>query len=270
MKHGKHLAFKAARQQCFIHCDSRGDGYSEDAIREWLSNKRVVAPRTKTAAIKSAPAKPNLLIDIQAKMRQAQSPGYERWLKIFNLKEMAKTLTYLQEHGLTDYDALAEATKAATEKTPRPVRYDQDQQRPHGGDHQLQKQIGGYHKTRDMYTGDVKDGKKESFYETHRAAIVTYEAAKKYFNEHGYNKDKKLPRMETLKREYAIRAAANKKLYSQQKQAQQELVELLTIKSNTDRILADPSKEKTRGVGSRGIVVMTAAQILPVMVKCPP
>ena len=57
-----------------------------------------LTPRAK-AAVKS---KPNLLIDIQAKMQQANSPGFERWAKTFNLKEMAKTVIYLQENGLTD------------------------------------------------------------------------------------------------------------------------------------------------------------------------
>ena len=38
---------------------------------ERISGKRIVVPRVK-AAVKS---KPNLLIDIQAKMQQANSPG---------------------------------------------------------------------------------------------------------------------------------------------------------------------------------------------------
>ncbi len=51
------------------------------------------------AAMKAAAqSKPNLLIDIQAKMQQINSPGFERWAKIFNLKEMAKTVMYLQEN----------------------------------------------------------------------------------------------------------------------------------------------------------------------------
>ena len=39
-------------------------------------------------------------------MQQANSPGFERWAKIFNLKEMAKTVMYLQENNLTDLGEL--------------------------------------------------------------------------------------------------------------------------------------------------------------------
>ena len=57
----------------------------------------------------------NLLMDIQARL-QGRGPGMERWMKIHNLKEAAKTLNYLTEHGITDYDLLAEkAEKAAAD-----------------------------------------------------------------------------------------------------------------------------------------------------------
>ena len=87
---GKHLAFKIPSGKRFVRCDSLGADYSEAAIMERISGKRIVVPRAK-ATVKS---KPNLLIDIQAKMQQANSPGFERWAKSFNLKEMARTVMY--------------------------------------------------------------------------------------------------------------------------------------------------------------------------------
>lgn len=112
VKSGKHLSIKPPGAQRFLRCKSLGDDYTEDAILERITGRRVVVPKQRAAA--PAPQKPNLLIDIQSKMQQATSPGYERWLKIFNIKEMAKTLLYLQENNLTDYDALAAAAAAAT------------------------------------------------------------------------------------------------------------------------------------------------------------
>ena len=50
--------------------------------------------------------KVNLLVDIQAKMQEGKSRGYERWAKVFNLKETAKTLMFLEENGVEDYDML--------------------------------------------------------------------------------------------------------------------------------------------------------------------
>jgi hypothetical protein len=38
--------------------------------------------------------RPNLLIDIQAKLQKAHSPGFEHFARLYNLKEMAKTLIF--------------------------------------------------------------------------------------------------------------------------------------------------------------------------------
>ena len=39
----------------------------------------------------------------------------ERWAKVYNLKQMAAALQYLQEHHLTDYAALTASTEAAVD-----------------------------------------------------------------------------------------------------------------------------------------------------------
>jgi len=38
-----------------------------------------------------------LLVDIQGKMAEGKSVGYKKWATKFNLKEMSKTLLFLQE-----------------------------------------------------------------------------------------------------------------------------------------------------------------------------
>lgn len=40
-------------------------------------------------------------------MRQGKGPAYERWAKVYNLKQMAAALQYLKEHQLFEYDDLA-------------------------------------------------------------------------------------------------------------------------------------------------------------------
>lgn len=60
------------------------------------------------------PRKVNLLIDIQAKLLAGKGADYECWAKVFNLKQMAQTMHFLEENGLLEYDALAEKTAAAT------------------------------------------------------------------------------------------------------------------------------------------------------------
>ncbi|MPM15293.1 hypothetical protein SDC9_61661 [bioreactor metagenome] len=115
VKCGKHLVFKIPDGKRFIRFDSLRADYTEDTIYESISGKRNMTFKQKSQPA-VVPTKPNLLIDIQAKLQRANSPGFERWAKVYNLKEMAKTLIYLQENSLDDYGALTEAADASTKK----------------------------------------------------------------------------------------------------------------------------------------------------------
>lgn len=53
----------------------------------------------------------HLLIDIQAKMAEGKTVGYEKWAKKFNRKEAARTVILLKEKGLDNYDDLVAQTE---------------------------------------------------------------------------------------------------------------------------------------------------------------
>ena len=217
VKRGKHLAFKIQ------------------------NGKRIIVPKAK-AAVQS---RPNLLIDIQAKMQQANSPGFERWAKIFNLKEMAKTVIYLQEKGLTDLGELEKVCDAVVQK----FNDLSDQLKAASARmkdiSELQKHIGAYGKTREIYAQYRKltGRKREKFYEQHSSEITVCQAAKRYFDSLGL---KKLPSIQSLKQEYATLYAENRKRYPEYKQAREKMIELLTAKNNVERILGATEKEKNR------------------------
>lgn len=241
VKQGKHLAFKIPNGKRFMRCDSLGDDYSETAILERISGKRIVAPK----AIAAIPTKPNMLIDIQARMQKINSPGFEHWAKIFNLKEMARTLIYLQENGLTDFGALEKACDAAAQKFNDLGDQMKAADKRMKDISELQRHIGTYSKTREVYAQYRKlTGRKQAkFYEQHSSEIDGCQAAKRYFNSLGL---KKLPSMQSLKQEYATLQAGNKKRYPEYKQAKAEMIELLTAKNNVERILGVTEKEKNR------------------------
>ena len=56
------------------------------------------------------------LVDIQKAMQEGKGPGYERWAKVFNIKQMSKSLLFLQEHGIKDYGELVQKTEAMAAK----------------------------------------------------------------------------------------------------------------------------------------------------------
>ena len=110
---------------------------------------------------------------------------------------------------------------------------------------ELQKHIGTYSKTREAYAQCRKlpPKKQEEFYAGHASAIIPCEAAKRFFDGLGL---KKLPSIQSLKQEYAALEAENEKLYPDQKKAKAEMMELLTVKHNTARILGLREDEKRR------------------------
>ncbi len=243
VKQGKHLAFKLPDGERFIRCKSLGEDYTEDALRERISGKRIVIPKKKVATPTTPPVsqKPNMLIDIQAKIQQGYGPGFERYAKLYNLKEAAKTLIFLQERGLTEYEKLSEQADAASDafgKTADRIKVIEGRLT---GITTLQKHIGAYSKTRDIYKQYLDGGKSPKFYTEHKDKIVAHREAKKHFNSLGLEK---LPAMKTLQTEYATLSAEKKKLYQGYRSSREEMIALLMAKQNVDRILNLPSPDK--------------------------
>ena len=48
----------------------------------------------------------SLLIDIENNIKAQQSAGYEHWAKIYNLKQAAKTMNFLTENNIKQYEDL--------------------------------------------------------------------------------------------------------------------------------------------------------------------
>ena len=88
-----------------------GTGLQREELRAVLEGKAEHRPRQK-----SSPQEPlfQLLVDISAK--KSKGAGYERWAKKFNLKEMSKTLIFLQEQKIADVDELNGKTEQAVQR----------------------------------------------------------------------------------------------------------------------------------------------------------
>lgn len=165
IKSGKHYSFKSAEQKKFIRLSSLGEGYSEDEIKSVIEGK---APQREVK--KSSAKQPkrqensvNLLVDIQAKLQQGKGKGYEQWAKIFNLKQMAQTVNFLQEHKLLAYTDLEEKTKKCTatfDELNTQIKTSEKRMVEIG---LLKKHIINYAQTRDVYTDYCKAGYSKSF-----------------------------------------------------------------------------------------------------------
>ena len=113
VKRGKHTAVKGKGQKRFIRFRTLGIGYGEDEIKAVLEGKAKHHPYQKQPS-KEQPIQ--LLVDIQGKMAEGKSVGYKKWATKFDLKEMSKTLLFLQEQKISSAEELRERASAATER----------------------------------------------------------------------------------------------------------------------------------------------------------
>lgn len=240
-KRGKSYRLKLPGWDKVARLDSLGDGYTQDDLVAALSGQKEHTPRMKMGTA-AGPQRVNLLVDIQAKLQAGKGAGYERWAKVFNLKQMAKTVNYLTEHNLLDYAVLEKKAAAATDRHREFLAQIKEKEKRMTEIAVLRTHIINYSKTRDVYVAYRKAGYSKKFLAEHEAEILLHKAAKKAFDEMGV---KKLPTVKALQGEYARLLAEKKSAYTEYRQSREQMRELLTAKANVDRLLCMEAQHET-------------------------
>ena len=233
VKQGLHLAFKASGQQKFTRLRSLGEGYSEDELRSAILGKTVHTPKVKRPYRKN-PDKINLLVDIQARLQAGKGPGYERWAKVFNLKQMAQTINFLTENNITDYETLVEKTKAATDRYHELSQQIKDLEKRMAEITELKKHIINYAKTKEIYTAYRESGFSGRFYEANAEDILIHQSAKQAFS---LLSAKQIPAMKNLQLEYQKCSSAKKSLSADYRSMKNIMKQSVIIKNNVDLIM---------------------------------
>ena len=248
VKTGKVTSLMAPGQKRFARMDTLGEEYSETALAAVITGDKIHMTQKRKPAQQEKMGV-NLLVDIQAKLQDGKGAGYARWAKVFNLKQMAKTMNYLSEHGLLEYEVLEKKAQAATERYNALAAQIKSAENRIAEIAMLRTQIINYSKTREVYAAYRKAGYSKKFLAEHEADILLHKAAKKAFDEFGFEK---LPRVKELQAEYTALLEEKKKAYGDYRQARQEMQEILTVKENVDRLMgiedADTEKEKEHGL----------------------
>ena len=244
VKRGKYTSVKGTRQKRFIRFRTLGAGYSEDEIKAVLEGKAKHQPYQKQPP-KEQPF--HLLVDIQAKLSEGKGEGYARWAKHYNLKEMSKTLIFLQENKIGSIEEMQERVNAAT------ARYHELGDSIKAAEQRmaeiavLRAHIVNYARTRPVYDAYRKAGYSKRFLDTHREEITLHKAAKAAFDEAGL---KKLPKAKDLSIEYAELLKKKKEAYPDYRKARDEMQELMKAQKNVEMFFAEEKdtaeKEPTR------------------------
>ena len=152
----KYLRFRVPGQGKYTRCDTLKGDYTEQAIKERIAGTRTVKPRRVT--LTKPVSKVGLLVDIEAAIRAGKGLGYERWAKVFNLKQLSQAVIYLKEHGNMNYEDLRERTAAVTDRFNALSTQIKGLESRMTANGELQKQIVNYAKTRAVYIEYRKAG----------------------------------------------------------------------------------------------------------------
>lgn len=241
VKRGKRISLKGKGQERFKRLDSLGEDYSEAALRAIIAGEKEHHPREKKTV--QPMRQVNLLVDIQAKLQAGKSTGFERWAKVFNLKQMAQTLNYLSENNLMNIEDLTAKTDAAIARVHEMQVTIRETEKRMAELHALKGHIINYVKTREVYVAYRMAGYSKKFVAEHEQEIRLHQAAKEAFSALG---TQKIPKVKAIQAEYDALREKKKQVYAAYHQAQDEMRQLLTVRANVERILGIEEKEKER------------------------
>lgn len=176
-----------------------------------------------------------LVTDLQHCIKAQQSQAYAQKVKLSNLKMMAQTVVYVQEHGFqskADLDAALSNASAQSTDARNTLKSTEDTLK------NVNEQIhytGQYLANKSIYSDYRKSRDKEKFYDDHRAELTLYESALRILKEK--SQGNKLPTLKML-REEKNRLTELQTVQREDFNARREYErELRTVCSNVDIIL---------------------------------
>ena len=184
-----------------LRASTLGAGFDPEDIKAVIAGERPLPELPEEPTV--PPRRVNLIIDIQERMAQDKGPAYERWAKVYNLKQMAAALRTTEE-PLSKTSELMAATV-------------------------------DYAKTRPVFDGYKAARYSKKYLTQHEAKLATYRAAKDTMNT--ILNGAKLPKIEALKKSRRELAGQKKELYAEYRDAQRQMREAVAIKANIDHLL---------------------------------
>ena len=186
------------------------------------------------------------MVDIAAKKAEGKGKGYEKWATLYNLKQMAATVSVYEESGFSSPEELEAALAAASAGLHETIGKLKAVESTLREKKDLQKQLLAYIKTkpaRDGLRAQKTEKARRAYREQHESEFIISESAARYFKAQGISK---LPASKALQTEIEQLTKEKNALYNEYREKKENVRELQTVKSNLDKILR---REPERGKG---------------------
>lgn len=233
IRRGKYISCRASNQERFTRLKTLGVDYTEEVLSTRIAGRTRPSKRPKVQDDR---------IQRIAVIQDNQSPGLQHWAKLQKLKEGAKTLNYLAEHGIDSYEALGNRLAELNAAVDDSLTAIKAVERRIAELNLIVKYAATYRKCRPIYNRYRKSDDKEKFLRGHESEIILFEAAVRELKRLGAVP---LPAAEKLECELSELTVRKGTLYAQYTAAKQRAKEYDTIKRNLD-ILLPPEQSITQ------------------------
>ena len=225
-----------------LRSSTLGKGFDPGDIRDVIAGKRPL-PKLDAPA-PAAPRRVDLIVDIQERLRSGKGPAYERWAKVYNLKQMAAALQFMREHQISEYDQLTTEAEAASTRFHALTEQLRQTEADLAYTSELMGAVVQYAKTRPVFDEYKAAKYNKRFLAQHGAELADYRAAKAALND--LLDGAKLPKMAQLKEKRRKLAAEKKALSAKYRAAQQEMRQAVAVKTNIDYLLGVTDGRKNK------------------------
>ena len=216
-----------------LRSSTLGSGFDLEDIRAVIAGEHPIPELPQEGP--PPPRRVDLLIDIQERLAQGKGPGYARWVKVYNLKQMAAALQYVREHGLTDYGSLEASTGAAVDRFHALAGELRETEEALSHTTQLMRAVVQYAKTRPVFDNYKAARYSKKYLAEHEAELADYRVAKAAMSD--LLGGAKLPKMDVLKKRRRELADKKKALYAEYRKAQADMREAVAVKGSIDYLL---------------------------------
>ncbi|MBE6992094.1 MAG: endonuclease [Ruminococcaceae bacterium] len=235
IKRGKCISFRATEQERFTRLKTLGEDYTEEAIAARIAGKARPSKQPK-----QRDERISLLIDIQNSIKAQESAGFAHWAKVNNLKQAAKTINFLTEHGIDSYEELEERLSTLTKQKDAALASIKEIETKAAELSLVMKYAETYRKLKPVYNSYRQSRDKEKFLRGHESDIILFEAAARELKKMNAIP---IPTTENIKVEMVTLVAKKKALFTEYKQFKNEAKEHEVIKTNVDAILDEPTQQ---------------------------
>lgn len=240
VKTGKQISLRMIGRTRFARLDTIGEQYTEESLRAIIKGQKAHKPHTRRAPSVQLD-RIQLIIDIAEKTKEDKGEGYVRWAKKYNLKQLARSVVYLTDLGISSEKQMQTRLADATTRHDSlrdSIRIMDDRMNEISA---LQRHIFNYKKYRKVYADYKASGYSKRFAADHQQELALFKAARQAFDAAGITK---LPKIEDLRAEFAELKEQKQTKLAEYREARDELNNLRKAKGNVDSVISGKEIER--------------------------